>query len=121
VWQASNTDEYFAVTTHWIKAPISTEWELSSALIGFTHVNNVHVGVHLGQALFKIVKRMGIENKVCCSPHTCMCCHTHRACLKGWPCTCDNASNNGTMMREFAARLKVATGKNYDWKQRKIK
>ena len=25
------------------------------------------------------------------------------------------------MLKEFAARLKVATGKKYDWKQRKIK
>ena len=35
--------------------------------------------------------------------------------------TCDNASNNRTMMKEFAARLKVTTGKKYDWKKRKIK
>jgi hypothetical protein len=41
--------------------------------------------------------------------------------LKVGHVTCDNASNNWTMMREFAAHLKVATGKNYDWKQRKIK
>jgi hypothetical protein len=35
--------------------------------------------------------------------------------------TCDNASNNTTMMKEFAARLKNATGKKYTWKKRKIK
>ena len=35
--------------------------------------------------------------------------------------TCDNASNNSTMMKEFAARLKITTGNKYDWKKRKIK
>jgi len=35
--------------------------------------------------------------------------------------TCDNASNNRTMMTEFAVWLKVATGKEYDSKKRKLK
>lgn len=35
--------------------------------------------------------------------------------------TCNNTSNNRTMMKEFAARLKDTTGKKYDWKKRKIK
>ena len=35
--------------------------------------------------------------------------------------TCDNASNNSTMMKEFAARLKTNTGKKYNWRKRKIK
>ena len=35
--------------------------------------------------------------------------------------TCDNASNNPTMMKEFAAQLKATTGKRYNWKKRKIK
>jgi hypothetical protein len=35
--------------------------------------------------------------------------------------TCDNASNNTTMMKEFAARLLLATRKEYDWERRKIK
>ena len=63
-WQASNADGYFAVTAHWIEEPTSTKWEHQSALIGFTRLNNAHNGVRLGQALFKIVKRMGIEQKV---------------------------------------------------------
>ena len=35
--------------------------------------------------------------------------------------TCDNASNNSTMMSELAARLKTSTGKTYYWRKRKIK
>ena len=35
--------------------------------------------------------------------------------------TCDNASNNSTMMQEVAIRLKAATGKKYEWRRRKIK
>jgi len=63
-WQASNADGYFAVTAHWIKEPMATKWELKSALIGFTRLNNAHNGERLGHALFKIVKRVGIEHKV---------------------------------------------------------
>jgi hypothetical protein len=63
-WQASNTDGYFAVTAHWIEEPTPAKWELKSALIGFTRLNNAHNGKRLGQALFKIIKRVGIERKV---------------------------------------------------------
>jgi hypothetical protein len=40
------------------------KWELNSALIGFTQLNNAHNGIWLGQALFKIAKQMEIKNKV---------------------------------------------------------
>ena len=63
-WQAGNTDGYFAVMAHWIEEPTPVKWELRSALIGFTQLNNAHNGEHLGQALFKIIKRVGIEKKV---------------------------------------------------------
>ena len=191
-WQASNTDAYFAVTAHWIKESTDSQWELKSALIGFTKLNNAHNGVRLGQALFKVIKRVGIENKVSehllaialaahtlnaitpsspsssCLPHR----HRHHACLiaiaimpasspssscllhhhrhraairaciaivpvlspphchaahalavtmKVGHVTCDNASNNTTMMKELAACLKITTLKKYDWKKRKIK
>jgi hypothetical protein len=42
----------------------STKWELKSALLGFTRVSNAHNGERLGQALFKVFKRVGIEHKV---------------------------------------------------------
>lgn len=40
------------------------KWELQNALIGFTRLNNAHNGERLGQALFKVGKRVGIEHKV---------------------------------------------------------
>lgn len=64
-WQASNTEGYFAVTGHWIEDSMPSHWELKSTLLGFTQVNNAHNGKQLGQALFKIVERVGIEYKVC--------------------------------------------------------
>ena len=63
-WQASNADGYFAVTGHWIEETAPTQWELKSALLGFSRVNNAHNGERLGQALFKIIKRAGISHKV---------------------------------------------------------
>ena len=62
-WQAGNTDGYFAVTGHWFEET-EGQWELKNALLGFTKVNNAHNGIRLGQALFKVTKRVGIENKV---------------------------------------------------------
>jgi hypothetical protein len=82
-WQASNTDGYFAVMVHWIQEPIARKWELKSALISFTGLNNAHNGEWLGQALFKVVKWVGIEHKVCVSSHTYL---PYLSCCKGWPC-----------------------------------
>jgi hypothetical protein len=39
-WQASNIDEYFAVTRHWIEESRPGVWELHSALLGFARLNN---------------------------------------------------------------------------------
>jgi hypothetical protein len=118
-WQASNSDGYFVVTGHWIEERTPTQWEIRSGLLGFTQLNNAHNGKRLGQALFKIIKWVGIEDKVC---HfmlyiTFVFVNT----IQAGHVTCDNASNNLTMMREVAIWLKAATGKKYDWRARKIK
>lgn len=63
-WQAGSIDGYFAVTAHWIEEARPGEWELQNVIIGFTRLNNAHNGRRLGQALFKIVQRIGIEHKV---------------------------------------------------------
>ena len=47
-WQASNVDGYFAVTGHWIDESVPTQWELRSALLGFTRLCNSHSGERLG-------------------------------------------------------------------------
>lgn len=62
-WQASNIDAYFAVTGSWIEE-VNGRWELQTTLLGFIQLNNAHNGVRLGQALFKVVSRMGISHKV---------------------------------------------------------
>ena len=63
-WQAENTHGYFAVTGHWIEETTPTQWELKSGLLSFMQVNNAHNGEWLGQALFKIIKWVGITHKV---------------------------------------------------------
>ncbi|KAF5337979.1 hypothetical protein D9758_014306 [Tetrapyrgos nigripes] len=84
-WQAGNGDAYFAVTGHWIEEKAPGEWKLEGALLGFTQMNSAHSGLALGRALFKILRCFKIVNKL------------------GWV-TCDNASNNGTML-ETLGRL----------------
>jgi hypothetical protein len=63
-WQASNTDGYFVVISHWVKELAPMQWETKSTLLGFAHLSNTHNGERLGQALFKILKWVGIERKV---------------------------------------------------------
>ena len=63
-WQADNVNGYFAVTAHWIEEIAPASWELRSALIGFTQLNNAHNGERLGQALYKITDRLGIAGRV---------------------------------------------------------
>jgi hypothetical protein len=64
-WQASTANAYFAVTCSWVEENVwEGKWQVHTALIGFTQLNNAHNGEHLGQALFKIVARIGIAHKV---------------------------------------------------------
>lgn len=63
-WQALTTDGYFAVTGHWIEEVVEQEWKIQSALLGFVHLNNSHNSLWLGQALYKVVARYGIQCKV---------------------------------------------------------
>jgi len=70
-------------------------WEEQSALFGFVRMNNAHNGHHLGTALFKVCDRLGIAHKI------------------GWV-TCDNASNNTTMMDRFAFLIHEKTGMDYN-------
>jgi hypothetical protein len=67
-WQASNSDGYLAVTGSWIEEESGGKWVLKSGLFGFTQLNDAHNGMRLGQALFKIISRIRIGNKV---SHTC--------------------------------------------------
>ncbi|KAN0113673.1 hypothetical protein V8E52_007472 [Russula decolorans] len=75
--KASNIDSYFAVTGSWVEN-VNGHWELRTALLGFTQLNN-------------IIARLGIAHKI---GHI----------------TCDNASNNNTMLKEFAKHVCAETG-----------
>jgi len=64
-WQAGNQDAYFGVTGHWNEEISPNNWENQSTLFGFTQMNTAHDGACLSRALFKIIKHIGIEHKVC--------------------------------------------------------
>jgi hypothetical protein len=90
-------------------------------------MNTAHNGQRLGQALFKICQRLDIVHKVCVGvPCTFDIRYTL---LYGIPyyalqighITCDNASNNGTMIQEFSRCYKKKTGEHFDVKKRHIR
>jgi len=62
-WQAGTADAYFAVTAHWVEEHGPRNWELHGALVGFTQMNSAHHGICLGQALFKLIMRIGAIKK----------------------------------------------------------
>ncbi|KAL4255385.1 hypothetical protein AB1N83_014047 [Pleurotus pulmonarius] len=68
--------------SHWIEEERPGVWKMGMALIGFNQLNNPHNGQHLGHTLYKIIERVHIQHKV-----------GHM--------TCDNASNNDTMLDHF--------------------
>jgi hypothetical protein len=84
-WQASNADGYFGVKAHWIAEPTPAKWELKSALIGFMQLNNAHNGKQLSQALFKIIKQVGIEHKASVSYPVNVQPHLIFTANEGWP------------------------------------
>jgi hypothetical protein len=93
------------VTGHWNEEVSPNNWENHSALFGFTQMNTAHDGVRLGRALFKIIKRIGIERKV--RLHLVFVFDMSHYDQVGW-ITCDNASNNMTMLENFASRLNAS-------------
>ena len=104
-WQASTTDAYFAVTGHWIEESVAGKWELQTALLGFSPLHNAHNGERLGQTLFRVLHRLGIETKVSIYQILNICSNTFQVGVV----TSDRAKSNNTMMREFARILKEWT------------
>ena len=76
-------------------------------------MNHAHNGVHLGQTLYKLIKRVDCLKKVS-SKYLLYDIFT-KLNQVGW-FTSDNASNNTTMMQEFARLYKLETREEFDWK-----
>lgn len=118
-WQADNVDAYSSVTVHFIEKISEDHWDIRSALAGFTRLNNAHNGRRLGQALFKVVNRLGIAHRV---RRFVLYFRTYfNILLQIGYVTCDNAKNNGTMLREFARLVKERTGTNWNPNEGRIK
>lgn len=121
-WQAGTADAFFAVTGHWLEKMPDRKMEECSALLGFTQINTAHDGVRLGWALYKIVRRLGFGNKV--DLHYCWFFFSNSTSQVRW-ITCDNASNNLTMLQHFGCLLNASTTilnkKYWDWKSSHIR
>jgi hypothetical protein len=118
-WQASNTDGYYAITGHWMEESSPGVWVLQEALLGFTHLNNAHHGVRLGQALYKVVKQFDIVDRVSCLWLYIAISIAYYSLQVGYV-MCNNAPNNGTML-EFARQVQHETGETWDPIERRIK
>jgi len=113
-WQASNSDAYFAVTGHWIEETSPGKWIKQSALFGFTQMNCAHDGRTLGQALYTICQHLNIVSKVTWISSSTV--FIFLIIFQIGHITCDNASNNETMLQEFAWCYHFKTGVKFDIK-----
>ena len=68
LWSDPDLKPYMAVTAHWlenIQSPGGAKrLTLRASLIGFLHLPGSHTGENLDDALFFIIKRSGLQNKV---------------------------------------------------------
>lgn len=92
------------MTAHWIERTAPGVWTLKADLLAYTHLRYSHTGERLGQALFKILERVGIERKVRLPalPHSCTNFWQH-----GYS-TGDNLQVNDVMLRELETQLTLA-------------
>lgn len=103
-WTAGNGDGYCTVTAHWIEETAPTNFELKNAIIGFVSVPRSHTGKRLGQVVYKVLARIGIDHKACRLPISFFLFFTDPLFQVGWV-TSDNAANNDKMMVELARCL----------------
>jgi hypothetical protein len=117
----SNTDGCFAVTGHWVEESQPGIWEVQSALLGFTRLNSAHNGKRLGGALFKIVDRLGISHRVRALLYYSVSDDMLNFNVKIGHVTCDNATNNNTMMEFFAKYVEKRTNKPFPYEDHRIR
>jgi len=51
---------FLGITAHWI----TTNWKINSIIIDFVHLQELHSGNNLVDALYKVLKDYGILTKV---------------------------------------------------------
>jgi hypothetical protein len=64
IWSNKQMRSYLAVTAHWLSIN-NTKLTLRAALIGFHHMKGKHSGPSIARAIFSVVERAGITDKVC--------------------------------------------------------
>jgi len=110
VWTDPNQRAFMAVTAHWIEVTEEKsssgsykKLQLHADLIGFHKMPGRHTGKHLAYCFKFITDRLNITNRV-----STIITSKHYILLItrqiGW-ITCDNASNNNTMMDELQTML----------------
>ncbi|KAF7776710.1 hypothetical protein Agabi119p4_5103 [Agaricus bisporus var. burnettii] len=85
-WTSPNNIPYMAVSAH-----LRKDGKPVSLLLDFVEVSKSHTGLNLALEFVEILKNFGIEKKLLAI-------------------TCDNASNNDTMVTEMSARIDVFRG-----------
>ncbi|MGL5596557.1 MAG: hypothetical protein ACRDDA_00215, partial [Aeromonas sp.] len=62
MWTSINTDAYMAVTCHYV----TSEWKLSSILLGVAKFPKTHTAAHIAEAKATLMREWSISGKVSC-------------------------------------------------------
>ncbi|KAF5353589.1 hypothetical protein D9758_013794 [Tetrapyrgos nigripes] len=86
IWSRTNLESYMAVTVHYIVRAESGHIELRSRLVAFRRIESSHTGANIAGIFMSVLKDLGAQNSI-------------------GMITLDNASNNGTFVKELSDAL----------------
>ena len=98
LWTSPNYKAMLAVTGHWTSANYTAE----TMLLGIREVDGPHEGVNIGKVVYDIAEGFRIADKL--------------GYFMG-----DNASNNGTTIRNVNSRIRESGGIGFDTEERRLR
>ena len=89
-WSSTNKHSFLGIIAHYLTA----EWELVEEMIGFESLTDCHSGAILAQVVNSVLEKHKISDRVL-------------------SITTDNASNNGTLIKELNSYINEAMAKGF--------
>lgn len=104
VWSTRRRQGYLALTGHWLVLEDDGRLVLKVALLGFHRLRGSHTGNRLARIVYMLLERAGILDKASSNCIIMICFLIHVNAQAGL-FTMDNAKNNDTFIRAFAALM----------------